>query len=171
MRADGFRATTVVMHPFFGILLIAAAGFVYMRFGAPLAAAQRERAAAIPDETKLRRQASAARALLTVFLLLLAAALALMTGAGWAVGGAAFVLLWALWSPWAPVRIFASLALFAAGALAAVAALFIAAGGPDSRGENLPGAGVVVVVGLLALLAASGALVSAEIGLWRLGKD
>lgn len=171
MRPGGFSATTIIMHPFFGMLLIVAAGFIYMKFGAPLAAAQRERAAAIPDETQLRRQASAARALLTVFLLLLSAALLLMTGAGWAVGGGAFLLLWALWSPWAPLRILAALALFAAGALAAVAALFIAAGGPDSRGERLPAAGVFVGGALLALLAVSGALVWAEIGLRRLGKD
>lgn len=139
-------------------------GFFGWRYLGPLAEASRQAAEAVPDQERWRSMRDGMRKLLTALVGLSAAAFAL---AGvWAVPLGAAVVLAALWSPWAPLRILAALSLILAAAIGAIAALIIAAGGPDSRGGPFP-ALPVVAVAALAFLVPPLLLIVAEARLWH----
>jgi hypothetical protein len=129
-----------------------------------------------PDPVQLRREQKTALVLITILVVLVTAALVGLAGAyevgnglsaGWVIGAGAVGLLAALWSPWVGLRVLASLSLVTVTVIGMIAALFIAAGGPDSRGENLPYAAVILLVAVLVSLLPFALLAHAEFFLWR----
>lgn len=136
----------------------------------------------VPAATRLRRERQGARILMTLFLVVLTGVAALLAAA--ATGSAAeravavmmaagggIALIAALWSPWIGLRIAASLIVIAVTLLASYAAVLLAAGGPDNRGELLPGAMTAVAVVLFVFLIVLVVLVRAEILLWRMERS